>query len=167
MNNEKNQDFPEFVNNLILIILLFHIRCYLGEHCSAKELSNKNMIRFINYLMISIFVLAAIVQYNDPQPLRWMLMYGAAALVCILYALKKLHWVTASTIVFISGVWTLLKIPQLTVYGFQHMFDDVYMIQTGVEAAREFLGLIIIFIWATTLGISTYREKRKKIPTYE
>lgn len=125
------------------------------------------MIRFINYLMIAVFVLAVIVQYNDAQPFRWMLIYGAACLICILFALNKLHWIAASSVVFISGVWALLKIPQLTVPGFQRMFDDVYMTQTGVEAAREFLGLIIIFIWVTTLAISIYRKKRDKMPLFD
>lgn len=122
------------------------------------------ILRFANYLMIAVFVLAVIVQYNDPNPLRWMLIYGTACLVCIMFALKKLHWITAFTVVFISGIWALLKIPDLTVTGFQHMLDEVRMIQTGVEAAREFLGLLIIFTWVTVLAVSSYRKRKGKVP---
>lgn len=121
------------------------------------------ILRFVNYLMIAVFILAVLVQYNDVNPIRWMLIYGAASFICILFALKKLHWIAASTILFISGVWALLKIPHLTANGFQHMLDEVHMTQTGVEAAREFLGLLIIFSWVTVLAISSYRKKKEKI----
>ncbi|MDX1640991.1 MAG: transmembrane 220 family protein [Balneolaceae bacterium] len=121
------------------------------------------ILRFANYLMIAVFILAIIVQYNDVNPLRWMLIYGAACVICILFALKKLHWIASSVVLFISGVWALMKIPDLTVNGFQHMLDEVHMIQTGVEAAREFLGLLIIFAWVAVLAISNYREKKGKV----
>ena len=121
------------------------------------------ILRFVNYLMIAVFILAVLVQYNDVNAFRWMLIYGVACLICILFALKKLHWIAASTVLFISGVWALLKIPDLTASGFQHMLDEVHMTQTGVEAAREFLGLLIIFVWITVLTISSYRKKKGKI----
>lgn len=122
------------------------------------------ILRFANYLMIAVFLLAAIAQYNDPDPLQWILIYGLASLACIFFALKKLHWIIASTVVFISGIWALLKIPYLTASGFRHMFDELTMMQTGVEAAREFLGLFIIFAWVLILAISSYNKKREKIP---
>lgn len=125
------------------------------------------ILRFSNYLMIVVFALAVLVQYNDLNPLRWMLIYGAACVVCILYAVKKLHWIGASTIVFISGTWALLKIPYLTVDGFRHMMEEVSMIHPGVEAAREFLGLLIIFSWVTVLAVSSYRKKKNKLPASE
>lgn len=121
------------------------------------------ILRFANYLMIAVFILAVIVQYNDINPLRWMLIYGAACVVSILFAIKKLHWLTASIVVFISGVWALLKIPDLTANGFQHMLDDAHMMQTGVEAAREFLGLLIVFTWVMILAIAAYRKKKGEI----
>ena len=124
------------------------------------------IFRFLNYVMIVLFILAAVVQYNDPNPLRWMLIYGAASLICILYTLKKLHWLAASSLLFVTGIWALLKIPDLTTYGFQHMFDEVKMTQMGVPAAREFLGLLIIFVWITLLAYSVYRDKNgQKIQT--
>lgn len=118
-------------------------------------------LRFANYLMIAIFILASAVQYNDVHALRWMLVYGAAGLLCILFAMNKLHWATASALAGVSGIWALFKIPHLTVGGFRHMLDEVQMNQAGVEAAREFLGLLIIAGWMIALAVSVYRKRQE------
>lgn len=125
------------------------------------------ILRVANYLMIVLFLLAVVVQYNDTNPFRWMLIYGAASLVSILFALKKLNWIATSSVLLITGIWALMKIPHLTGNGFRHMLDEVQMNQAGVEAAREFLGLLIIFVWVSVLAISTYRKKDKAPPIAE
>ncbi|MDZ7718426.1 MAG: transmembrane 220 family protein [Balneolaceae bacterium] len=117
------------------------------------------MLRYINYLAIIVFALAAIVQYNDVDALRWMLIYGAASVLSILYALKRLHWATSTVLAIVCLIWALFIVPDLTLSGFQHMFDEVRMIQTGVEAAREFLGLLLISSWMTLLTYATRNTK--------
>lgn len=112
------------------------------------------ILRIVNYLMITVFALSVIVQYNDPDSLRWMLIYGAACVVCILFAVKKLSRLAGALVAAIAGVWALMIVPELTINGFRHMLDDVHMTQTGVEAAREFLGLLIIFAWLVVLVVS-------------
>ena len=42
-----------------------------------------------NALMLPLFVLSVVVQYNDPDPIRWMSIYGAAAVVCGLELRRK------------------------------------------------------------------------------
>lgn len=123
------------------------------------------IMRFANYLMVAIFAIATIVQYNDTNALRWMLVYGAAFVISLRYALGKLHWATATSLAGVCAIWALFKIPHLTTDGFLHMMDEVRMIQTGVEAAREFLGLLIIIVWITTLAISSYRKRSGEIST--
>lgn len=117
------------------------------------------ILRFTNFFMIVLFALSVIVQYNDPHPIRWMLIYGAACVACVLFVVKKLNWAVAATIAAVSCGWALLKIFDLTRSGFQHMFDEIHMIQTGVTGAREFLGLFIICAWLGTLAVVIYREK--------
>lgn len=118
------------------------------------------ILRFANYLMITIFALAAIVQYNDVNAIRWMLVYGAAFIISLRFAMEKLHWATAAALASVCLIWALFKVPDLTISGFQHMMDEVRMIQTGVEAAREFLGLLFIVGWMTILTFATRREKK-------
>ena len=111
--------------------------------------------------MVIVFALAAIVQYNDANALRWMLAYGVACIISLRFALGKLHWATAAVLAGVCTVWALFKIPLLSAGGFQHMLEEVQMNQAGVEAAREFLGLLIIAGWAAVLAISTYRKRNK------
>lgn len=170
MERKNNQGFPEYDVHLIICFSFLNPPVYLIQKRSTSKytvtsLPVEMILRFVNYLMIVLFSLAAVVQYNDPDPLRWMLIYGAACVASILYALKKLNWIAASAVIFISGIWALLKIPHLTVDGFRHMMEEVSMIYPGVEAAREFLGLLIIFFWVTGLAIAGYREKRGKVPS--
>ncbi len=42
------------------------------------------VFKVANWLMIAAFLFSVAVQYNDPDPIRWMLVYGLAALACIL-----------------------------------------------------------------------------------
>ena len=35
-------------------------------------------------MMAVLFLIAAALQYNDPDPLRWMAIYGLAVLACLL-----------------------------------------------------------------------------------
>jgi uncharacterized membrane protein len=118
------------------------------------------MLKYINYVVIIVFGIAAIVQYNDVEAIRWMLIYGAATLLSILFALKRLHWATAAALATICLIWALFITPDLTLSGFRHMFDEVRMIQTGVEAAREFSGLILIICWMSVLTYSARRAKK-------
>lgn len=125
------------------------------------------ILRYTNYLMIVLFALSAVVQYNDPNAFRWMLAYGAASLVSLLFARKKLNWAMAGLLAGICIFWALFKIPYLTASGFQHMFDEVSMTSIGITSAREFLGLLLIAGWATVLAFSSYRSESKKVSPTE
>lgn len=120
------------------------------------------ILRYINYLMIVLFALSAIVQYNDPNAVRWMLIYGAACIISILFAREKLNWAMAGIVAGICIFWAIIKIPYLTASGFQHMLDEVRMTSMGITSAREFLGLLIIAAWTTVLAVVSYRKGSDK-----
>ena len=50
------------------------------------------VFKVANWLMIAAFLFSVAVQYNDPDPIRWMLVYGLAALACILKLRGRLSW---------------------------------------------------------------------------
>lgn len=120
------------------------------------------ILRYVNYLMIVLFALSAVVQYNDPNSVRWILIYGAACIISVLFARNKLNWVLGALVSGICIVWAIIKIPYLTASGFQHMMDEVRMTSIGITAAREFLGLLIIATWTTILAFVSYRTGSKK-----
>lgn len=113
------------------------------------------ILRYTNYIMALLFGLSAIAQFNDPDPSFWVLIYAAGAVISTLYAVNKLHWMIAALLALIAGIWALTITPDLTTSGFRYIFDEIQMRAIGVEAAREFSGLMIIALWSVVLAVSS------------
>lgn len=105
-------------------------------------------MKIVNLVLAVMFLLFAFVQVNDPDPILWILIYGAMAVVCILAAFKVYQkWVMAAMLVgliayssvFLDGVrewWSQEDKSAL--------FDDVAKMEhLYIEESREFLGLMI------------------------
>lgn len=106
-----------------------------------------------------VFLSFVVVQYNDPDPLLWMLVYGFASGLCFYYAFLKvshrLLWVT--TLLFIAGA----------IYMWPAQFEGI-SIGSGninnIEEARESLGLL--FCSLTFMGFianDTFTARSKRI----
>ena len=100
----------------------------------------------ICWVMAILFSVSVGLQENDPDPIRWMLIYGVAALASA--ALPSQHpWVpvAAGVIGLIGLIWGLILTSQ--VYRVLH-FSDLWMKMSekggAVEVGREAGGLIII-----------------------
>lgn len=123
-----------------------------------------------NYLMTALFALSAVVQYNDPDPLPWMLMYGLVAGSCILFATGRLHPRLSLVIAGIALVWALWLVPfavgsseELT-WG--NVFDVSEMINERVEVVREIGGLLISAAWMIFLSVLA-RQPRAQEEEFE
>ncbi|WP_340103532.1 transmembrane 220 family protein [Rhodohalobacter sp. 8-1] len=117
-------------------------------------------LRYTNYLMAFLFGLSAIAQINDPDPFFWSFIYTAACVISVLYALQKLHWMLAAILALVTGIWALTITPDLTLSGFQNILEEIGMSYIGVEAAREFSGLMIIALWSGVLAVSSGKRKK-------
>lgn len=115
--------------------------------------------RYINYIVAVLLGLSAIAQINDPDPFFWVLIYAGGALLSILYAFNKIHWIAAGLLAVIAGIWAVTIIPDLTATGFKNIFEEIGMQYLGVEAAREFSGLIIIALWSLVLAAKSKEDK--------
>lgn len=108
-------------------------------------------MKFVNLLLALMFMVFAFVQINDPDPILWILIYGAMAVVCILAAFRVyIRWLLyvllatyiAYSIVFFDGVMEWFAQPDKSV-----LFDDVMKMQYPyIEESREFLGLMVCVV---------------------
>ena len=108
-------------------------------------------MRIVNFLLAVMFLGFAFVQINDPDPVIWILIYGAMAVTSIMaifefypkkFLIGLLVVYLLYSIVFIPGVLEWLRQENKAV-----LFDDVAKMQyLYVEEAREFLGLLICII---------------------
>jgi hypothetical protein len=112
--------------------------------------------------MCAVFLLAVVVQWNDPDPLWWVAMYGAAATVCLLVALRRRVGIAAPLAVGATAlVWsasTAVGGPAAAQYA--QMFDAWAMKSVPVEEAREATGLLIIAAWMVVVAAAQRRSQR-------
>ena len=109
-------------------------------------------MKIVNYVMAAAFLFSVIVQYNDPDPARWMAMYGAALVACILFATRRIHWAIPTVVGLLALLWAIDWAPGvLGKTRFSEMFEAWEMKNERVEEAREFWGLMIIVGWMAVL----------------
>jgi len=111
-------------------------------------------LRVLNLLFLANYLLSIGLQYNDPDPMRWMLMYGAAAVACIIAMRRPVpRWLTGVTIAA-ALVWMAVLMPRvLGQVGLAEMFQERGMATMQIEEGREEIGLALIIVWMAVLLI--------------
>ena len=112
------------------------------------------------------FTVFASLQINDPDPIVWILIYGAMAAVCIMAAFDYyLRWLM---IIQFAGyvIYCILLFPSLRIWlasdDRSMLFDELAKMQNAyIEESREFLGLVICLTVLTVSWIRSFRAKRK------
>ncbi|MCI0421225.1 MAG: transmembrane 220 family protein [Acidobacteria bacterium] len=110
------------------------------------------LLRAANWVMTATFLFSAAVQYNDPDPVRWMLIYGLGALACILSLRNRLRWQLPAAVGTTALGWAASLAPSVigkTTFG--EMLQSFHMTNTVVEEAREMGGLFIVAVWMAVL----------------
>jgi hypothetical protein len=114
------------------------------------------MLRSLNRAMCALFLLACVVQVNDPDPARWIAIYGAALVVCLIVAVRgRIPGAAPLLVAGVAVAWSLaiaLGGPAAAVYA--HMFDAWEMRSAPVEEAREASGLLIVAAWMIALAFA-------------
>ncbi len=107
------------------------------------------------------FLLFAGVQYNDPDPLIWILIYFFAATICFLAARGKYYDKIILLGIVISLIWSMTLVASILAaisqYGAGSIFSPSMIKDNEVEEARESLGLLIVFV----VLVWKYREAKK------
>ena len=123
-----------------------------------KILSMKLLIQILLGLFSLLLFFSAVVQYNDPDPLHWMFLYGFSAFLCAYGIFKK---VNKAFIYFSLGavVLQLLIVLDGAYFWVQSGMENILTTPMGeekpyIEQMREFLGTsivgasnILLFYW--------------------
>ena len=121
----------------------------------------RTVFGFLNVLITIAFLLSVLVQYNDPDGLVWIGLYGAAAAVCIAFSLNRMqNWQGYATGA-VAIVWAAFLVPAFWgEVGLSDVFESFEMKSGPVESAREFGGLLIVALWMFTLVMVNRRPVR-------
>jgi Transmembrane family 220, helix len=113
-----------------------------------------------NYLMAAVFIYFAYLQLNDEYPVRWAGIYGIAALACVLYLFRRLHWFFPAAIGVVAILWALTKAVDLVGkdLSMDKVFGMMQMISPAVQECREMLGLLIVTFWMSLLTFLSRRS---------
>lgn len=105
----------------------------------------------LSVILTFLFGLFAYFQINDPDPVLWITIYGAVALVSFLrlinvYYQRRVIWALIILFVIYSSVY----IPSVLEYLIQpnkaELFGEMYKDKPYIEESREFFGLVIAVI---------------------
>ena len=112
------------------------------------------ILRVVNGLMAVLFFYSVSLQVNDPDPIRWMAIYGAAGLASAFAALApaRLPWPVPALIGTVALVWSATIAPRVVgKMRFAELFGDWKMKTAVVEEGREAAGLLIVGLWMAVL----------------
>ena len=109
--------------------------------------------------MALLFVFAAVLQLNDPDPIRWIAVYGAAGAVCFIAVFsRRVPFFAALMLGLVAVAWAAqIALGGPAVSEYSRMFDAWEMKSPSVEEAREASGLILVAAWMTVLVVRGLR----------
>ena len=114
-----------------------------------------------NWVMAVLFVFSAVVNLNDPDPLRWIALYGFAALVAGFEARRGAPWPVAAAAALVAVSAAFLIARDLDFAPVASLFDQWEMRDTSIEETREVGGLLIVACWMAIVTIAAVLRARR------
>lgn len=100
-------------------------------------------LRIFLALLFSVF---ALTQFNDPDPLLWISIYGTMAVLMIVSIFKKVPKLVLGIIAGILIVYLLVLVPEIISWinkGMPSIVETMSAEEPHIEYAREFFGVVI------------------------
>jgi len=113
-----------------------------------------------NYGFAALFIVAAVLQHNDPDPTQWIAMYVGSAAACLSWRRHQDAWWLSGAVAGAALVWAAALAPDVIgQVGAKEFFESMDKKGGNAELAREFGGLLIIGGWMVALTVSGFRNK--------
>ena len=107
----------------------------------------KRSEKIINYILVVLFVIFAIIQLNDPDGVLWFSIYFFVALICFIANFKVIpKFILITTIVGLllyAAFHFTLFIDYIQTENKEEIFGEMVYEKPYLEGTREFLGLLI------------------------
>lgn len=104
-----------------------------------------------------LFIVSAALQYNDPDPLVWMIIWSLAGILVLAFAFNRISF----PVLLVAGIAALIGF----FYSYPEKFEG-FEIGAGdiknIEEGREAFGLLIIAIVMLVLALRGFRVKKSK-----
>jgi hypothetical protein len=110
-------------------------------------------MRALHVLWAVLFLFGAAVQYNDPDPVPWMLVYLSAAAVCGVAVVRRIRWWMPGSVAAVASAWALSLAPRVLAAGVPYgsLWREMPMGSIAIEESREMHGLLLIAAWMAVI----------------
>ena len=114
--------------------------------------------RIVNGGWALLFAYAAAVQVNDPDPAGWILVYGTAAVICLVAVadripVRPVFAFAVLALLFSAAAWLTDSGESRPMSGFPPWGP------LREEVVREVLGLLLVAGWMAAIGVWTLRRR--------
>jgi len=121
------------------------------------------LFKTLNVILALLFFTSAALQYNDPDPIHWIFIYGLAAVLCCLAVGGKFFL----PLIYISLGAVILEVLILSdgalqwyAKGMENMLSTpMSQEKPYIEEIREFFGALIVF--GSNLYLLYYKNRKK------
>jgi hypothetical protein len=110
--------------------------------------------------MAAVFVVCAAVQWNDPDPVYWIALYGVAALLAARAAQGELPRVPNAAALAMYVALALRLAPEL-LGAREEAFAHWQMLDASDEVAREAGGVLLCAVWSAVQTWFAFRSRAK------
>ena len=117
-------------------------------------------MRALGAAATALFVFAAGVQWNDPDPLRWIGFYGLAAAASLGLVLDR-AWRALEIAAALLAAGVVLALAPALSRARLEAFTSFHMKSSGDELVRELGGAAIVLVWSCALVIRRARLRRE------
>jgi hypothetical protein len=122
----------------------------------------RTAVQIGNFLLMLLFVFAAVLQYNDDDMLRWAAVYLVAAGCCVAAMVDKLKWwVPALVAVICTGWASIYAADGVWATPFSETFAEWEARSPRVIETRDMFGLGLIALWMILLTVNARRKPRE------
>ena len=121
------------------------------------------IFKLVNAIMAGLFLISALVQLNDPDPLAWMAVYSLCAVTCLLTFTRYRSWMVPTAVGGLCLLWILSLIPGIyaesSTITWSEVVGSMEMKSMQSELVREAGGLLIAVVWMLVLVVQSRSNK--------
>lgn len=116
-------------------------------------------VRIVSAVMALLFAWSVELQWNDPDPVQWMAIYGAAMVLAGWFVWKKqVPWIWPVLVAIVAAAWAGTLLPGVLREAEWGDLVKTMKHENHAEEARELGGLSIVAVWNGVLALVAWRR---------
>ena len=122
------------------------------------------LLKLYHALMALLFLFSVVVQGNDPDPLPWMLLYGAACVLAIGGIIGRPLGAPSVALALLAGIWAMSLSPSLGAFLARDLAATHFQMKAGdviEEEARECGGLLLVSLSCLVVVMDANARRRR------